>query len=250
MQLRSNLWLGDDEAAYFGKGRIELLTHIDALGSISKAAKTMHMSYKAAWDAINEMNTLSPHPIVKRATGGRGGGGTYLTEWGREMVAIYRRIEEVQTAFTSALEHYTDDIETLRAFTSKLTVRTSARNQLPATATAIETKGARSDVTVRLGWGEPLCVHITRRSLEELDIQVGSRVTVLFKPTWVTLHPTPPDPKRPNTLSGTIINIDEGEVTVETAPGHTIVATDTAERYKEEQRVWLAIEPASVLLAI
>ena len=250
MQLRSNVWLGDEHSAYFGKGRIELLSHIDALGSISKAAKAMRMSYKAAWDAIEEMNTLSPVPIVERATGGRGGGGTRLTPRGKEIVAIYRRIEEAQEAFASMLAPYADDLSKLRAFTAKPTVRTSARNQLSAIVTTIETKGTRSSVTVRLGWDELLCVQITRRSLEELDIQVGSRVSVLFKPTWVTLHPTPPDPQRPNTLSGTIINIDEGEVTVETAPGHTIVATDTAKRYKEGQRVWLDIEPTSVLLAI
>jgi molybdate transport system regulatory protein len=250
MQLHSTVWLGDEHSAYFGKGRIELLAHIDELGSISQAAKAMKMSYKAAWDAINEMNTLSPTPIVERATGGRGGGGTHLTSWGQELVAIYRRIEEVQAAFANVLEHYTDDIETLRAFTSKLTVRTSARNQLPATVTAIETEGSRVHVTVMLGWGEALRVQITRRSLEELDIRIGSHVTVLFKPTWVTLDPPQPEAQHPNTLHGTITHIQDEELSIEMAPGHTVIATDTTGTYQEGQPVRLHIDPANALLAI
>ena len=250
MQLRSNVWLGDEQSAYFGKGRIELLAHIDALGSISKAAKAMRMSYKAAWDAVNEMNALSKSPIVERAAGGRGGGGTRLTERGQEIIAIYRRIEEVQAAFAAALEEYTDDLETLRAFTSKFTIRTSARNQLQATVTAVETRAAQSDVTVKLSCGVPLHVRITRRSLEELGIRIGSRVTVLFKPAWVLLRATPPDTVRHNAFQGTIVKRTEGEVTIEVMPGHAVIATDPSGQFSEGQTVWFYIDPTSALLAI
>lgn len=55
---------------------LELLERIDASGSISNAASTMGMSYKAAWQAVERMNNLSEHPLVERQTGGRHGGGT------------------------------------------------------------------------------------------------------------------------------------------------------------------------------
>jgi hypothetical protein len=38
-------------------------------------AKDAGISYKSAWDAINDMNLLSEHTLVERATGGKGGGG-------------------------------------------------------------------------------------------------------------------------------------------------------------------------------
>ncbi|MEZ5579956.1 MAG: LysR family transcriptional regulator [Candidatus Competibacteraceae bacterium] len=65
---------------YLGAGRVELLEHIDECGSIARAAKRMGMSYKTAWDAVEAMNNLADRPLVVRATGGKGGGGTQLTD--------------------------------------------------------------------------------------------------------------------------------------------------------------------------
>ncbi len=65
--------------------RISLLKHIALSGSISQGAKDAGISYKSAWDAINEMNQLSEHILVERATGGKGGGGAVLTRYGRSL---------------------------------------------------------------------------------------------------------------------------------------------------------------------
>ncbi len=55
--------------------RIALLQQIKQTGSISQGAKLAGISYKSAWDAINEMNQLAERTLVERATGGKGGGG-------------------------------------------------------------------------------------------------------------------------------------------------------------------------------
>ncbi|WP_147075137.1 winged helix-turn-helix domain-containing protein, partial [Sulfuriferula plumbiphila] len=59
-----------------GKGRIELLEAIAGTGLIAAAAKAVGLSYKGAWQAVEEMNNLSREPLVERVAGGRHGGGT------------------------------------------------------------------------------------------------------------------------------------------------------------------------------
>ncbi|EGH06474.1 helix-turn-helix, Fis-type:molybdenum-binding protein, partial [Pseudomonas savastanoi pv. glycinea str. race 4] len=47
--------------------RIALLQHIAEQGSITRAAKSAGLSYKAAWDAIDELNNLAQKPLVERS---------------------------------------------------------------------------------------------------------------------------------------------------------------------------------------
>lgn len=54
--------------------RLALLEQIAEQGSITRAAKAAGLSYKAAWDAIDELNNLAERPLVSRSVGGKGGG--------------------------------------------------------------------------------------------------------------------------------------------------------------------------------
>jgi len=248
MELGSHLWLGKTDEAYFGKGRIELLRRIEELGSISRAAKAMQMSYKVAWEAVNAMNVQSPTPIVERVTGGKGGGGTSLTDWGRELIAIYQQVEAAQQEFFAALGHYTDDIDSLRAFTAKSIVRTSARNQLVTTVVAIAVTRAGVEVTVRLAWGETMQARITRQSLEELAIEVGIQVWVLFKPNGVSWGLDEGMPA----LHGTVRKIDHeaSEIVIATESGEVIIASLGKQIPQAGERILFQVDPSAVLLAI
>jgi molybdate transport system regulatory protein len=76
-----------------GPGKTQLLENIQACGSISAAGRAMDMSYKRAWDLVDEINRMCRQSAVERQTGGKNGGGAVLTPFGLSLVARYRKIE-------------------------------------------------------------------------------------------------------------------------------------------------------------
>ena len=82
-----------DREGRIGPGKIELLENIRKLGSISAAGRAMDMSYKRAWDLVDEINRICRQAAVERQTGGKNGGGAALTPFGISLVARYRKIE-------------------------------------------------------------------------------------------------------------------------------------------------------------
>jgi molybdate transport system regulatory protein len=97
-----------DAAGRIGPGKIQLLETIHRSGSISAAGRAMDMSYKRAWDLVDEINRVCRQAAVERQTGGKNGGGAVLTPFGLSLVARYRKIE--RTAATAARK----ELEALR----------------------------------------------------------------------------------------------------------------------------------------
>lgn len=104
MEIYGRFWIKKDSKNYLGIGRIELLRGIVKTGSISSSAKSMRMSYKAAWDSVDAMNNLSPSPLVISATGGRGGGGTKVTKDGELAIEAFDEIEKAKIMFCKYFE--------------------------------------------------------------------------------------------------------------------------------------------------
>jgi len=101
--------LGAD--ARIGPGKIALLEQISSCGSISAAGRAMDMSYKRAWDLVDEINRVCGRDTVDRQTGGKNGGGAVLTPFGEELVARYRRIErDAATAVRKELANLQADL--------------------------------------------------------------------------------------------------------------------------------------------
>lgn len=94
LSLRINL----DPEGRIGPGKIDLLEQIASAGSISAAARGMNMSYKRAWDLVEEMNVIFGKPLVAAQTGGKRGGGAQLTELGLAVVSRFRAIERAAAA--------------------------------------------------------------------------------------------------------------------------------------------------------
>jgi len=77
-----------------GPGKIDLLDAIGETGSISAAGRQLGMSYRRAWLLVDAVNKLFLRPVVVASVGGQHGGGAELTDFGRALIAAYRRIEE------------------------------------------------------------------------------------------------------------------------------------------------------------
>ncbi|HEY8118691.1 MAG TPA: ModE family transcriptional regulator [Methylophilaceae bacterium] len=75
-----------------GPGKADLLEAIIKFGSISAAAKQMHMSYRRAWELVDTMNRCFQEPLVITASGGSHGGGASVTELGMHILKCYRDI--------------------------------------------------------------------------------------------------------------------------------------------------------------
>ncbi len=101
---RLTLRLDFANGSQIGPGKIRLLEAIADTGSIAAAGRSMGMSYRRAWLLVDQINRAFTQPAVTGQTGGSGGGGTALTDWGRELVALYRQVEvESRTANTVPL---------------------------------------------------------------------------------------------------------------------------------------------------
>ncbi len=97
--VRARLWITGTLGGYLGVGKVLLLEAIAEKGSISQAAKAIGMSYKRAWQLVEELNALGDSPMVVTETGGAHGGGTRLTERGERAVRLYRAFESEFAAF-------------------------------------------------------------------------------------------------------------------------------------------------------
>ncbi|WP_183755323.1 MULTISPECIES: winged helix-turn-helix domain-containing protein [unclassified Rhizobium] len=81
-----------------GRGKMELLEHIRETGSISAAGRAMDMSYRRAWLLVSDMNRMFLEPVVESQRGGQKGGGAALTPFGDELLARFRKMEQVMKA--------------------------------------------------------------------------------------------------------------------------------------------------------
>jgi len=99
---RFRLRITQGDAIAIGPGKIALLEAIAETGSITAAAKQLDMSYRRAWLLLDALNQSLKSPAVDSAKGGQHGGGSMLTDTGRDLVATYRRIEQTAAAASKA----------------------------------------------------------------------------------------------------------------------------------------------------
>jgi molybdate transport system regulatory protein len=89
-----HIWVDGLEGTFLGVGRITLLEMIRETGSITRAARSIKMSYRRAWEHVESMNRQAPTPLVTASAGGRGGGGATLTSAGENAITDFRKLDE------------------------------------------------------------------------------------------------------------------------------------------------------------
>lgn len=236
-RLRSKLEVTTEFGSFLGDTRIRLLEAIATHGSISQAAKAVPLSYKAAWDAIDAMNNLADEPLVIRSTGGRQGGGTQLTDYGRRTIALYRALEaEYQAALdrlaATLSDGETSDLGQFRQLLRRMSMKSSARNQFAGSIVAMREGDIDFEVRLKLDERNELVAVITRESAHTLNLQLGMEVYALVKSSSVLLL-TDPSVKTTarNHLWGEVTRLHEGpvnaEVTLTLTGGKTVCAVVT-----------------------
>lgn len=240
---------------------ISLLEAISATGSINQAASRLKISYKAAWEQVDMLNNLAETPLLSRSVGGRGGGGTQLTVAGQELVRHYRKIEKEYRKFIEFIDVDLANAAEQSRLLRRMEMKVSARNIWRGTVERISDGTVNTLVTLQISGGDQLVAAVTRESIENLELAVGSEALALVKSSAVLLARDlkPKQVSARNLLCGKVSHMLEGPVSTEVTldlPGtNTVTATITRESAEQlELKIGLdacaLIKASSLLLAI
>lgn len=238
--------------------RIAILRAIAALGSISQAARSVGVSYKAAWQALDTLSNLAGAALVAREVGGRGGGGAQLTLAGHELLAAADAMAQARAQVVEQLAQAGG----AHAALAHLALRTSMRNQWPCLVQTLQRQGAIVRVQLRAaGAGDQaLLVHarITRESAELLGLQPGMALQALCKATALraqALGAPVAAAQQGNQWQGRVTRVVRGalgdEVAAEVAGGVQMVGFAPARSgLRARSVVRLSLDESAVVLAL
>lgn len=98
-KIKSRIWIESKNNVFLGEGRIQLLKAIENTGSLSKASKTLNLSYKKAWHLLDSINKSGKKAATINNKGGKGGGGAQLTDYGKSLIIAFDEINRNCWAF-------------------------------------------------------------------------------------------------------------------------------------------------------
>lgn len=88
------LAMNDKSKAFFGPGPAGLLEKIKKTKSISSAAREMNMAYTKAWRIIKYAESQLGYKLIETVSGGKGGGGSCLTEKAKILLYAYLSMQK------------------------------------------------------------------------------------------------------------------------------------------------------------
>lgn len=255
--LSASLTLKRGAVARVGLERVALLEAVGELGAISAAAKRLGLSYKGAWDGVQALNNLFDAPLIVANAGGKSGGAAVVTPRGHAVIKAFREVErEIGAALARLEAGLATPSQDLGDLFWSLGLRTSARNALRGTVARIEDDEVTARVVLALGDGVEVMSVITRRSRDELGLEVGKPAMALIKSSFVVLAGESAVASGVNHLAGVVVDREDGanasEVRLALAAGKTLVATVSGPATVPPvgDRVVAIIEPSNVILAV
>jgi molybdate transport system regulatory protein len=261
MRVAGSVSFKKDGEDFLGANRIELLEKIDQYGSITKAGKAQGISYKTAWEQVDALNNLADRPLVVKSAGGKGGGGTRLTDEGREVIRRYRAIQAEHERFLAAIGKHLDEDESFYKFLRRMNMKVSARNLWSGKVHRMTRGAINTLVELQLKGEDQLSALITNESVEALGLENDSEVIAMVKAPAVVIVKDLGKARISscNILKGRISRITEGpvnsEVSLELPGGSTISATLTTSSEQnlglaEADEAWALFQVTSVILGV
>jgi molybdate transport system regulatory protein len=245
-----------------GPDRIRLLEVIGERGSIAAAAKSVGLSYKGAWDAVQAMNNLFEQPLVAAQPGGKAGGAAAVTATGQAVILAYRKVEgELSDAIGQLEQHLADGTSPLESVIRSLSMKTSARNALRGVVRSVTDGAVNAEVVLKISDAVDIVAVITRESVRDLQLAPGRDAMAIIKSSFVILAKGE-EPLRisaRNRLAGTVVRHEVGavndEVVLDLGAGKTITATITREsgtdlQFAIGERAQALIKASHVILAV
>jgi len=200
-----SIWIKKDNRGSIGRGRVELLQNIQIHGSISKAAKVMKMSYKAAWDSVDIMNKLSTKPLVTKVTGGKGGGGTVITAHAKEIIhafeevsSLYRNyFETLSNSFNEQIIDEEDDEPVFSRLKGVICNKINIKENY--------------EISIQLDCGQILTSIESKKFVIEKDLDIKDEIQFLIETNNIVLTKEVRNNSARNVLKGKVVKIhDDG----------------------------------------
>jgi len=94
LKIKGRIWIETESGLKIGIGRARLLEQINEHGSITEAAKVLKIPYRKAWEIVKDMNANASEDLVIKEVGGKSGGKSSLTGYGRKILQKFKIAEE------------------------------------------------------------------------------------------------------------------------------------------------------------
>ena len=197
-----SIWIKKENRSFLGRGRVELLQNIQIHGSITKAAKAMKMSYKAAWDSVDIMNKLSSKPVVTKVTGGKGGGGTIITSHAKELIHAFEEVASLHRNYFETLSNFfneqiTEEVDDEPVF-SRLKGRLNSKKNIKE----------NFEIAIELDSNQILTSVESKKFVNEKGLDIGNEINFLIETNNIVLTKEILDNSARNILKGTVTKIN------------------------------------------
>lgn len=204
---------------------VEMLRAIDQFGSMYEAADELGRSYPHLQRRVVELEDAIGQ-LTRRVRGGKDGGGTQLTSQALELIQQFERLRVELSGVTSVPEAVISgtvvdqhgELATVRTAAGEITARgasttedveiavradavvlmdtrspahgqTSLRNQIPGVVSELVIEDTIATVTVEIADDVTIQSLVTRKSVDQLDIESGADVITAFKTTAARATP-------------------------------------------------------------
>jgi len=201
-----------------------LLDALHRTGSITRAARTVGLSYKGAWLMLEAAGNLAHAPLLESATGGAGGGGTRLTPAALGLLEAWQALDTAHRDFLRGQEATLAQQPALQGLLRRMSMKTSARNQFAGIVKAVEAGPVSAQVTITLASGGEITATMTSAAAKRLKLKKGQEALALVKASAIVLVTDFAgwQLSARNQLAGTVSRIERGAVSslvVITLPG-------------------------------